>query len=381
MHLFPDIPLFAQFIVAMAFGLIVGSFLNVVIYRVPRAESVAFPASHCGSCGANVKPYDNIPVLSYLILGGKCRFCKASYSWIYPAVELLVGLLFLAVVYWNDGITTLGIAQSIFIAILVALIFIDAKHLLLPDVITYPALLFCLLAIMIVTYFNFANDEYLQPISAWLPEALSNLSVTQWLSFIAIALAIPALWLVDKLEDILFSKYHEFDDEDETAAEAALNVKWEQQTKKVVKFVLIFGLLAQAAWWIAFYKSPQLLPHPPASHFAAYALTQAVIGALVGGGTLWLLRAAFFYIRGIEGMGLGDIKLMAFIGAFMGWQQTLLILLLSTLLGTIVGGAAALISRKGLKLRMPFGVPIGISAIIALFYGQQMLRAYLSQFQ
>ena len=89
-----EIPFIYQAIIAFPFGLIIGSFLNVVIYRVPRGESVAFPASHCGSCGAPVKPYDNIPLLCYALLRGRCRACKASFSWIYPFVEFLTGCLF-----------------------------------------------------------------------------------------------------------------------------------------------------------------------------------------------------------------------------------------------------------------------------------------------
>ena len=107
-----ELPLIIQALIASVFGLIVGSFLNVVIYRVPQGESIAFPASHCGSCGKAVKPYDNIPLLSYAILRGRCRFCKETYSWRYPAVELLVGLLFFAVVYQN-GLTWLSIARLV----------------------------------------------------------------------------------------------------------------------------------------------------------------------------------------------------------------------------------------------------------------------------
>src|SRR5919204_1227161 len=97
-------------VAALVFGLLVGSFLNVVIYRIPRSESIVYPGSHCGSCGAPVRPYDNIPLLSYALLGGRCRACKAKISAIYPTVELLTGLLFLAVLL-KSGPTWTALAE------------------------------------------------------------------------------------------------------------------------------------------------------------------------------------------------------------------------------------------------------------------------------
>lgn len=367
-----DLPLFYQALLALPFGLIIGSFLNVVIHRVPRAESVAFPASHCGSCGAAVKPYDNIPVLSYLLLRGKCRACRTHFSWRYPLVEAMVGGLFFALAY-RHGLTWMTIAEMIFVAIIVALTFIDGEHMLLPDVITYPALLFALVAITAVTYASAASGGQSFPLNAWLPEIFSA-SLVPWIGFVAFALAVPALWCVDKVENVLFGKYHDFDEVEETEEEKVFAQRWEQKTSRVVRATIITGVVVQILWWIV--TATQL----PFSLPASYGLVQAAVGALVGGGVLWLFRAAFFYLRGVEGMGLGDIKLMAFVGAFLGWQLVLFVFLFGTFLGSLVGGLAAVISRQGMKFRFPFGVPLGLATILTLFYGQAILSWYLSMF-
>src|SRR5215212_4165567 len=135
------------------FGLIIGSFLNVVIYRVPKRESIVFPGSRCPACNAMIKPYDNIPVFSYVMLGGKCRNCGASISPIYPAVELLVAVLY-ALVFINVGtrfdvfklaydempaqfwLTLIG--DILFVSFIIPLVFIDYRYKLLPNAITYP---------------------------------------------------------------------------------------------------------------------------------------------------------------------------------------------------------------------------------------------------
>src|SRR5438552_4068015 len=116
------LPLAFFAVAALVFGLLVGSFLNVVIYRVPRGESIVYPGSHCGSCGVPVRPYDNIPLLSYALLRGRCRFCQAKISPIYPAVELLTGLLFFAVLL-NDGPKWMALAQIASGAVITSLIF------------------------------------------------------------------------------------------------------------------------------------------------------------------------------------------------------------------------------------------------------------------
>ena len=129
-------PLFG-YVIAGGFGAIIGSFLNVVIHRLPLEESIVFPNSRCPACGAVIAFYDNIPVLSYVMLGAKCRKCKEHISIRYPAVELLTAVLFVAVA-WHDGLSAALPFDLVFAAALLALVFIDAEHMILPNAITYP---------------------------------------------------------------------------------------------------------------------------------------------------------------------------------------------------------------------------------------------------
>src|ERR1044071_5706638 len=129
------------YVLAGVFGAIIGSFLNVVIHRVPLEESIVFPNSRCPSCGTTIAFYDNIPVLSYVLLGAKCRKCKEHISFRYPAVELLTALLFIGVA-WHDGLSAALPFDLVFVSALFALVFIDAEHMILPNVITYPGIVF-----------------------------------------------------------------------------------------------------------------------------------------------------------------------------------------------------------------------------------------------
>jgi len=277
------------------FGLIIGSFLNVVIYRVPKRESIVFPGSHCPACNQTIKPYDNIPVFSYVILGGKCRNCGVSISPIYPAVELLVAVLyFLAFikvgaqfhVYQTEydqlparfWLTLLG--DILFISFIVPLVFIDFRYKLLPNRVTYPGILILLV----------------------------------------MRLLAPDPWLL-------------------------------AHTSKE------FGLSAKPEWLVA--------------------LIGSALGALVGGGSLWLVREAYYRLRHVEGMGPGDIKMMMMVGVYLGWHLTLLTIFMGSLLGSIIG--IMLIARRqgSMKTELPFGVFLGPAAVIALFLGQALITWYL----
>ena len=121
---------------AALFGLVIGSFLNVCIVRIPEGKSIVMPASACPKCGAAIKPWDNIPVLSWLLLGGKCRGCKQPISWMYPVVELLTGALFLGC-YLAFGLTIEALKWAIFSALLVVLVFTDMRERILPNVVNY----------------------------------------------------------------------------------------------------------------------------------------------------------------------------------------------------------------------------------------------------
>src|SRR5919106_1778821 len=240
------------YIAAGIFGAIIGSFLNVVIHRVPLEESIVFPNSRCPSCGAAIAFYDNIPVLSYMALRGKCRGCSEGISFRYPAVELLTAALFVAVA-WHDGLSPALPFDLIFVSALVALVFIDAQHMILPNVITYPGIIFAVVA----------------------------------------RLAIP--YLAGGLH---------FDDLPSLSQ----------------------GAFAGMPIWVT-------------------SLAGAAIGALVGGGSLWLMGWTWEKLRGVEAMGLGDVKMMFMVGAYLGWRLTILNIFLGVLSGSIIG--IVLMMRQG----------------------------------
>jgi leader peptidase (prepilin peptidase)/N-methyltransferase len=268
------------------FGLVIGSFLNVVIYRWPREESIVRPASHCGSCGAPVKPYDNIPILSYAVLRGRCRSCGERFSLRYPAVELLTALLFVTA-YFVDGAGLRLVFDCIFLAMLVPLVFIDAEWHLLPNVITHPGLLFALAARIVVP--NLVGMR---------PEPLGG------------------AWVI--------------------------------------------GLASSPLWYVS--------------------LTGAAAGATLGGGMLYVLGVGYQLVRKREGMGLGDVSMMCMVGAYLGWQLTVVTILIASVLGSVVGIAMAR-GRRIDELRIPFGVFLGASAAVALLAGPQLVTWYLGMYR
>src|SRR5437762_2261909 len=143
------LPIACAFMAAV--GALIGSFLNVVIHRIPREQSIVLPSSKCPKCRAEIRPYDNIPVISYLALRGRCRSCGVGISPRYPAVEALTGLLFAAVT-WHDGLSFALGFDIAFTASIIALLFIDSEHMILPNAITYPGIIFALLTRVLVPY-------------------------------------------------------------------------------------------------------------------------------------------------------------------------------------------------------------------------------------
>src|SRR5205085_5647034 len=239
----------------IAFGFAIGSFLNVVIHRVPRDESIVFPNSRCPECGAAIRPYDNVPVISYLILRGRCRNCRTPISARYPAVEALTGLLF-ALTFVHDGLAPVLPFDLIFVAAIVALVFIDAEHMILPDVITLPGLFIMLVCRALVP--NLAG-----------------------LSF------------------------------------------------------LTGGLMAGWPLW-------------------AVSLFGALFGAAAGGGSLWLMGFLWERLRGIEAMGLGEVKMMFMVSALLGWPRTVLTIFVAVLVGSVVGVGLMLWRReRDMQMMLP----------------------------
>src|SRR5947209_4546584 len=267
---------FAFFVAAAAvLGAIIGSFLNVVIHRVPREESIAFPASRCPACGTAIRPYDNIPVVSWAILRGRCRSCRAPVSARYPAVELLTAALFALTFCLRSGLTLA------FAAAVLALVFIDAEHMILPNVITYPGIIVALVARALV----------------------------------------PNLYGVAS-----------------------------------------FGAQAHVPAWLL-------------------SVGGAVLGALVGGGFLWLVGWLWERVRGVEAMGLGDVKMMFMVGAYLGWPLTLLAIFLGVLSGSLAGvGLMLKRGRRDMQMLLPFGIFLGVGSLISLLFGTALIDWYVAKF-
>ena len=238
-------------------GLAIGSFLNVVIHRVPRGESLVSPGSRCPACGHALRAADNVPVVSYLLLLGRCRQCRASISGRYPLVELATGTLFV-LYYFVFGWTALLAVRLLFAAAMVALFVIDLEHRLLPDRITLPG--------------------------------------------------------------------------------------------------MVTGLLAS-------------LLLPP-------GIRDALIGTLAGGGVLWAIGEAYYRYSGEEGMGGGDVKMLAMIGAFLGWQLVLVTLVFSSIAGAVTGVIVLAARRGSMKYALPYGTFLAIAAIVSSLYGDQIVGWY-----
>ena len=282
------LPEFVAYIFVFLFGSVVGSFLNVVIHRVPREESIVFPNSACPKCKTPIKPYDNIPLFGWLMLGGKCRSCKTPISARYPAVELLTALLFI-VTYWQIGFTAFLPVSLVFVATMVSLIFIDAEHMILPNVITLP--------------------------------------------LFVIALAVR------------------------------------------VVYPLVFG---------AEYFTD--LQHSPLTYLQSYpvwlvSLIGAIFGGLVGGGFLWLVGEVWKRLRGVEAMGLGDVKMMFGVGALLGWRLTFLSIFLGAFSGAVIGLFVIYRQKeKDMQAQIPFGIFLGTGSILALLFGEPLINWYMNTF-
>jgi leader peptidase (prepilin peptidase) / N-methyltransferase len=247
-----------QVTVLSLLGLSVGSFLNVCVHRLPRRQSLVHPGSRCPHCGYVLRWYDNIPVVSYLLLRGRCRVCRESIAIRYPALELATLLLFLvhgAVFGWS----ALLVVRLLFACAMVVLFAIDLEHHLLPDVITLPG--------------------------------------------------------------------------------------------------IVAGLLFSIVL-------------PP-------GIVDSLLGVLVGGGVLWLIGEAYYRYSGQEGMGGGDVKMLAMIGAFLGWKLVLVTLVLSSVAGSLIGVVVIAAKRGGMKYALPYGTFLALGALAASLVGERLVSWYL----
>ena len=249
---------------AFALGAIVGSFLNVVIYRYPREESIVFPGSHCPHCNAAIRWYDNLPILSFLILRARCRACHAPIAFRYVLLELANALFYLAI-FLRTGPTIGFLPIAAIVSMTIVLIFIDLEIQILPDVIDLPG------------------------------------------TVIGLAIAGFGLAPID--------------------CDLAL----------------------------------------------AGTLAESVIGAIAGAGVLLAIAGIYKLLRRVEGMGLGDVKMMAMIGSVVGWRWLFAVLMAASVCGALVGIAMAARSRAGLRTALPFGVFLGLAMLAILFFGDILL--------
>ena len=241
------------------FGAVVGSFLNVCIFRIPAKTSIIKPLSQCPHCHHPIRFYDNIPIISFILLRGKCRDCGGKISWRYPLVELITALLAL-LLFLQFGLTLKFLAFFIFTAVLIVITFIDLDHQIIPDILTLPGIpIFLLLAIFVV------------------------------------------------------------------------KVPWRE----------------------------------------------ALIGLLIGGGMLFAIAFIYQLITKREGMGGGDIKLLAMIGGFLGWKSLIFVLLFSSFSGAIVGITAMIIKKQDMKYAVPFGPFLSAAAVAYLFWGDAFMRVLI----
>ena len=238
-------------------GLSVGSFMNVVIHRLPRKTSVVRPSSRCPGCGYELRWYDNIPVVSWVLLRGRCRKCASPISIRYPIVEVLTLLVFLLHL-WVFGWTLLMGVRLLFACTLVALFAIDLEHHLLPDKITLPGIV----------------------------------------------------------------------------------------------VGLIFSLIL-----------------PP-------GIVEALLGALLGYGILWGIAEAYYRYSGQEGMGGGDLKMLAMVGAFLGWKLVLVTLVLSSVTGSVIGLLVISLRRGDMKYALPYGTFLAAAALLASLVGDRIVAWY-----
>jgi len=235
------------------FGAVIGSFLNVCIHRIPEGKSLVSPGSACPGCGHPIRYFDNIPVLSYLLLRGRCRNCGQKISPRYLAVELITAAMAL-ILFLHYGISLRFLVTFVFIAALIVVTFIDLEHGIIPDVITLPGI----------------------PLSLLLSVSVMKLS-----------------------------------------------------------------------------------------------FLDAFLGMVLGGGIFYLIAVGYEFFAKREGMGGGDIKLLAMLGAFLGWQSLIFILLVSSLLGSVVGIGVMILKKADMKYAVPFGPFLAVAAVAYIFWGYE----------
>jgi leader peptidase (prepilin peptidase)/N-methyltransferase len=247
------------YVVSIILGALVGSFLNVCILRLPKEESIVWPGSHCPQCKNPIRFYDNIPLISYLLLKGRCRDCHRPISFQYPLIEGITAVASL-ILFMKFGPSLSYLFYFLFVAALIVITVIDLYHQIIPDLISLPGIGVGLLASLII---------------------------------------------------------------------------------------------------------PQI------------TLFNSVIGILLGGGSLFLVANVYHWLFKREGMGGGDVKLLAMIGAFLGWKAVILTILLGSLIGSMIGVMVMVLKGKDFKYAIPFGPFLSMGAVVSLFYQNEIIYWYL----
>jgi leader peptidase (prepilin peptidase) / N-methyltransferase len=257
------------------FGLVIGSFLNVCIYRIPRRQSVVRPRSRCPNCSHEIAAWENIPVLSYVLLRGRCRQCRTLISWVYPVVEVLTALAFY-LLFLKYAFTPPFWINALFFSILIILIFVDLYHRILPNVLTVAGMV---------------------------------------VGFVLVPLQSPEFF---------------------TSAATGLRV--------------------------------EMLPG---------RYLESLLGILLGGGLLWITAKLYLMLKKMEGMGLGDVKMMGMVGAFLGWKYAWLTIFAGSMVGALIGFTYILVAGKGRRYELPFGSFLGVAAVVITLWGPWFIAWYL----
>lgn len=343
-----------ELLIVTLLGLSIGSFTNTVIFRVPRSRSVIRPRSMCPHCETPILSSDNVPVVSYILLRGRCRSCKARISLQYPAVEGLVAALFL-LAFLSFGPTWSLLPAFGFIFAVIALSFIDVEHRLLPDVITYPGLVLSCFAAGL----GWSLDT--------LPAIAPHTSYPRLWCAGLIAASGPFMWLADWIDFHLVGKRIEYE-ADEAEEEPSQN--WLTPATFALSLACALFYLGWSTVWPG--RSA-----PDSTVADLHRLVGAYVGAFIAGGMLWSTRILYYVVRRSEGTGFGDIKMMFFVGAFLGWRLAFLTILAGSVLGSIAG-LGAIIRKRDRLMKIPFGIFLGAGALIGLFLGARMVGWYFA---
>jgi leader peptidase (prepilin peptidase)/N-methyltransferase len=311
-------------------GTIIGSFLNVCIVRLPHEKSVVFPGSHCVQCKAPIRWFDNIPLVSYVLLGGKCRHCGAKFSFRYVFIEFLTGLSFLGF-YLYYGLDIRLVAYLTMMAGFIVATFVDFEHRIIPDEVSIGGVF---IGLMLSVFISFHDVN------------LETLMVGRKIMYIFLVIC------------AISHGYEYF-------------IKKQNIEKVDIGFFGFIGLM------VLIDLVSQVLTGGESSGWkkSLLSLDAAVIGVLVGGGCIYLMGLLGDFLFKKESMGGGDVKLLAMIGAFLGWKMAILTFFIAPFFGAVLGIIEKIRTND---TAIPYGPFLVLGALISLFYGDQIIYWIIS---